>query len=380
MKICMVVPDFDRVGGYEKQGFSLSKDLKKRGEDVFILSNKKRPEQPFIEVREEVPIYRISAFPSSLGSHYLGILNSLILFFTHYQKKIKIVHAHALTHFAVLSILVGKILGTKGLIKIATEKDISELMKSTSLVHKLLIPFSRFTNYYIAISENIKKEIISMGVSEKKIYSGFNGVDTTFYQPISLNKKNKVKKMLSIPDKEIVTFVGRLALRKGVDILIRAWEKVIQRFPDAYLLIVGSGEEEMNLKKLATEMNLINDIRFVGEVDNVVDYLQASDIFSFPSRLEGAPNAVLEALACGLPIVSTTIGGVVDIISDEVNGILVPPERSDLLAQKICFLLEDKNYRKRLGRKAREAALTRFSFDVISKKYLDCYHSLIKHF
>lgn len=377
MKICMVVPDFDRVGGYEKQGFSLSKDLKKRGEDVFILSNKKRAEQPFIEVREEVPIYRISAFPSLLGSHYLGILNSLILFFTYHQKNIQVIHAHALTHFAVLSIFVGKILGKKGLIKIATEEDISKLMNSTSLVHKLLIPFSRFTNYYIAISENIKKEIISMGVNEKKIYSGFNGVDTALYQPINSNKRNKVKKMLSIPDKEIVTFVGRLASRKGVDILIRAWKKVIRRFPDAYLLIVGSGEEKMKLKKLATELDLINNIRFVGEVDNVVDYLHVTDIFSFPSRLEGAPNAVLEALACGLPVVATKIGGLVDIIYDNVNGILVPPERSDLLAQNICELLKNKNYRKKLGTKARESALSRFSFEVVSKEYLKCYRKLI---
>lgn len=377
MKICMVVPDFDRVGGYEKQGFSLSKDLKKRGEDVFILSNKKRAEQPFIEVREEVPIYRISAFPSLLGSHYLGILNSLILFFTYHQKNIQVIHAHALTHFAVLSIFVGKILGKKGLIKIATEEDISKLMNSTSLVHKLLIPFSRFTNYYIAISENIKKEIISMGVDEKKIYSGFNGVDTALYQPINSNKRNKVKKMLSIPDKEIVTFVGRLASRKGVDILIRAWKKVIRRFPDAYLLIVGSGEEKMKLKKLATELDLINNIRFVGEVDNVVDYLHVTDIFSFPSRLEGAPNAVLEALACGLPVVATKIGGLVDIIYDNVNGILVSPERSDLLAQNICELLKNKNYRKKLGTKARESALSRFSFEVVSKEYLKCYRKLI---
>jgi len=377
MKICMVVPDIDRVGGYEKQGFALSRDLKKRGEEVFILSNKKRPEQPSIEVREEVPIYRISAFPSFLGSHYLGILNSLILFFTYHQKNIQIVHAHALTHFAVLSIFVGKILGKKGLLKIATEEDISKLMESTSLVHKFLIPFSRFTNYYIAISENIKKEIIRMGVSETKIYSGFNGVDTALYQPVKLNKKKKIKKLLSIPNKKIVTFVGRLALRKGVDILIRAWGKVIQRFPDAYLLIVGSGEEEKKLKKLAKELNLINNVRFVGEVDNVVDYLHVTDIFSFPSRLEGAPNAVLEALACGLPVVATKIGGIVDIIYDEVNGILVHAESPDLLSQKLCNLLQDNKYRERLGQKARESALSRFSFEVVSKGYLEFYRELI---
>jgi glycosyltransferase involved in cell wall biosynthesis len=374
----MVVPDLYRIGGYEKQGFSLSRDLKKRGEDVFILTNKKNEQQPSFEIREGVPIYRISAFPRSLGSHYLGILNSLILFFICHQKNIQIVHAHALTHFAVLSILVGKILGKKSLLKIATEEDISKLMKSSSLTHKLLIPFSKFTNYYIAISENIKKEIIRMGVTEGKIYSSFNGVDADFYQPLNLKEKKTQKKIQSIPDKKIVTFVGRLAFRKGVDILIRAWAQVIRRFPNAYLLIVGSGEEEKKLKKLANEFNLVGTIRFVGAVNNVVDYLQVTDVFAFPSRLEGAPNAVLEALACGLPVVATKIGGIVDIIYDEVNGILVPPESPDLLAGKICELLRDSKRREKLGNNARECALSRFSFDVISKEYLECYRKLIK--
>lgn len=378
MKICMVVPDFDRIGGYEKQAFSLSKDLKKRGKEVFILTNKKWKEQPALEVREGITIYRISGFPNFLGGHYLGTLNAIILFFLHNQKKIQIVHAHALTHFAVLCIFVGKILNKKGLIKIATEEDISKIMSSSSIIQKLLIPFSKFTNYYVAISENIKKEILRMGVPSEKIYSTPNGVDTNIYKPLNLKDKKAKKRFLSIPDGEIVIFVGRLAFRKGVDVLIKAWKKVIQRFPHACLLIVGSGEEEKKLINLSNSLNLIENIRFVGMVDNVVDYLQTSDVFSFPSRLEGSPNAILEALACGLPVIGTNIGGIVDVINDGENGLLIPPENSDLLASNICQLLQDKEYRESFGVKARESALSLFSFDVVSKGYLECYQQLTK--
>jgi glycosyltransferase involved in cell wall biosynthesis len=378
MKVCMVVPDFDRVGGYEKQAFSLSKDLKKRGKEVFILTNKKWEEQPSLEVREGVTIYRISGFPKFFGSHYLGTLNSIVLFFWYNQKHIQIVHAHALTHFAVLCIFVGKVLGKKGLIKIATEEDITKIMASSSLIQKLLIPFSKFTNYYIAISENIKKEIIRMGVPKEKIYSSFNGVDTNLYKPLNLKDKIAKRRFLAIPNEEIVTFVGRLAFRKGVDVLIKAWKKVIHRFPHAFLLIIGSGEEENDLKGLAKNLNLIGNIKFVGMVENVVVYLQISDIFSFPSRLEGSPNAILEALACGLPIIGTKIGGIVDIINHGENGLLVPPENTDLLAKNICQLLQDKEYRESLGQRARESALSRFSFEVVSRGYLECYRKLVK--
>ncbi len=374
----MLVPDFDRIGGYEKQAFALSKALKNKGIDVFILTNKMRRDLSSREDREGVCIYRIWPFLGYTRFYRFFILCSLFWFFIRQGRKFNLIHAHALTHLSVMSIFIGKILGKKSLLKIATAGDITKIVQSSLFKYRLLISFFRYADIFISLSDVIRKEILSVGVCEDKIYSAFNGVDVEKFRPVDCKVKLLKRRETGISYKKIVISVGRFVKRKGFDVLLKAWEHVSAKHPDAHLFLLGFGEEMQLLKQLSADYKINTSVSFLGKKDNVSDYLQMSDIFVIASRKEGNPNVLLEALACGLPVVATSISGIREVIDDRVNGMLVSPGDAAELAEKILFLIDNEKDCVELGQNARQSALLNFSLDKISEGYLQLYENLLK--
>src|SRR5207302_207489 len=133
----------------------------------------------------------------------------------------------------------------------------------------------------------------------------------------------------------------RLYYQKGIDVLIQAWGIVHKQLPQARLIIVGDGPIRHQLKYIANALGVDDSIEFVGQQNNIVAQLQRGSIFVLPSRWEGMPNAVLEAMACGLPCVATRVSGSEDIITHGVNGLLVEPEAYMGMAQALLTLLHD---------------------------------------
>ena len=168
-----------------------------------------------------------------------------------------------------------------------------------------------------------------------------------------------------------------------MDLLIEAWPLVKAQMDRAVLILLGptswlaSTEEHAafgrEVKSVADDPSL--GIRMT-ETRDVAQYLQASDLFTLPSRQEGLPNAVLEALAAGLPLVFTRSEWITsDFIEDGVNGLLVEEENPSALSEAILGVFQDRDSRESLGRASREIALTRYSMDVKAKHYLDLYRS-----
>jgi len=195
-------------------------------------------------------------------------------------------------------------------------------------------------------------------------------------------------KELGVPAGSMVLCaVGRLTRVKGHIYLLRAFARVLQRRPEARLLILGDGPEEAALRSAARTLDVERNVHFLGFREDVLSILRSIDLFVLPSLQEGLPVTVLEAMACSRPIVATRVGGVPGAVVDDETGVLVPPPRAwdtgeedpdgpsrggddghgekgvDALTRAIERLLDDGDLRQRLGRNARSRAERRYSFD-----------------
>lgn len=155
--------------------------------------------------------------------------------------------------------------------------------------------------------------------------------------------------------------LGRLFHIKGFDILLPAFAEALQQAPGWKLDFWGDGPQRQELESISAQLNLGASVTFHGVTANPFDELRRSDIFVMSSRAEGFPNALVEAMACGLPVVSTDFGGAArDIVEDGVNGVIVPPGDRAALAAALVTLMTDEAKRRSLGQRAPEV-LTRFS-------------------
>jgi len=172
-----------------------------------------------------------------------------------------------------------------------------------------------------------------------------------------------------------VAAVANLRLLKGHDVLIDAAVEILERFPDARFEIVGEGPERQALAARAAAHGVAHAVDFVGHRDDVSARLADADIFVHPSRHESFPNAVLEAMAAGLPIVASGVGGIVDLLEDGRTGWLVPPGEDEALASRVMHLMANPDEAARFGAAARETVLAGFSFDRMVAGFDDIYLS-----
>jgi glycosyltransferase involved in cell wall biosynthesis len=190
-------------------------------------------------------------------------------------------------------------------------------------------------------------------VPERKIAVIPNGLDFAHYQAAS--RRPRLRKVIA---------VANLRPEKGHDVLIDASADVLRRFPDAQFELVGGGSELLQpLLARAESRGVLHAFTFLGHRDDVPARLADADIFVLPSRSEAFPNAVLEAMATGLPIVASGVGGILELVNDGATGLLVPPGDAPALADRLCRLMNDPAFAARLGDAARDEALARYAFD-----------------
>jgi glycosyltransferase involved in cell wall biosynthesis len=151
--------------------------------------------------------------------------------------------------------------------------------------------------------------------------------------------------------------------RKRIDVLIAAARRILARHPAIEIQIVGDGPCREELVKLAREVGVLPHVTFMGHRDDVPAILTASDLFVLPSASEASPNVVLEAMAAGLPVVASRVGGIPELVDDGVTGHLVPPSDPDALASAILDLLDHPNRGAAFGQAGRMRIVREYSFD-----------------
>jgi glycosyltransferase involved in cell wall biosynthesis len=166
-----------------------------------------------------------------------------------------------------------------------------------------------------------------------------------------------------------IVAVGRLSREKGMDVLLEAFALIRRRLPQATLALVGDGTERPALEQLADRLDLGGSVTLLGFRDDVPLLLGGFDVFVLPSRTEGLPMALLEAMAAGLAVVATRVGGVAEAVEDDVTGLLVPPEDPSAIAEAVIALAGDERRRAEFGRAGREEFRRRFEASAMVDAY-----------
>jgi len=241
------------------------------------------------------------------------------------------------------------------------------------IINKFL---SGFTDKVVAVSEVVKGNILQYdGLSEDEIMVIYNGIDMDIFSNIN---GNVIKAEYDIPSESpVIGTVGRLTLQKGHKYLILAVCKLIKKFPQIALLIVGDGSMGEDLKTYVKTLGIDDNIIFTGVRRDIPELLAAMDIFVFPSLWEGLPNALIEAMAAGKAIIATDIPPVREIINTEKIGILVPARDSKAMASSIELLLYDKALAETFGKLAQERAFSHFNINTTVNKYTTLFENII---
>jgi glycosyltransferase involved in cell wall biosynthesis len=240
------------------------------------------------------------------------------------------------------------------------------LLPLTSRLHKETI---KKCARIITITDQTKNLYIKT-FDERNISTIPFGVDTDVFKPARLKERSEECEIL---------YAGSLYPLKGVHDLIRAIANVRKHGLKANLTIVGEGQQKEALTALTRALGIEEHVKFEGFVpySNMPQYYKRCEVFCFPTLGEPFGKAVIEAMACGKPVIATNVGGTAEIIQDKVDGLLVPPSNPEAIALQITRLVEDKNERRRLGERARETAVNRFSWSTIAEKYHQLYSGLL---
>jgi glycosyltransferase involved in cell wall biosynthesis len=237
-------------------------------------------------------------------------------------------------------------------------------------IRELMAPNLRAADRVIAVSEHVADQAVDLGVQRNRVRVIRSGVDTERFRP---RDRLRARERLNVAEATpLVLFVGNLEPRKQVDVLVRAIARVRRHLslPPVELLVVGSGEsagiedQTARLRQLTADLGLGDSVRFLGRVDEsrLQDCYAAADVFALASSSEAQGIVALEAMACGLPVVSTAVGGLLATIADGETGFLVPPGDADSLAERLLELLTDARRRQAMGAAARGAVARNFAW------------------
>jgi glycosyltransferase involved in cell wall biosynthesis len=233
------------------------------------------------------------------------------------------------------------------------------------------------TDFLTVVSENLKKYFVdSLAIPPHRIAVIPNGIDTNRYMPS--DRKGSLQDYLPPEfDGSVLITVGRLAEAKDHFTLLRAAKILKEKNISFFLFIAGDGELREVLDAEKEKMELNDTVCFLGTRTDVSDLLNESDVFVLPSKREGLPMVLLEAMATGLPVISSDVGGIGEVIENGKNGILVDAGNEHQLADAISELLSNDKKMKQLGQSGRDQVLKKYSLDMISTQYMNLYRKIL---
>jgi len=349
-----------------------------KGHNVFLVSYDKllenykpRNKIGFYFFKKKIPI-TIWPFNTILNLPFnFFILKKIIN-----KEKPDIIHAHYVSSYGTL----GSLLNFHPFIITAWGSDIL-------ITPKRFLPSKWITKYALSRAdlvtcdaEHMKKEMIKLGADPEKIKIINFGVDTKKFTPSE--NKEVLKSKTEFKNSIVVISLRSLEPVYNIETLISAVPIVAKKVPEIKFIIAGKGSEEKKLKELAKKLNVLEKVKFVGNLsqDEVVKYLAISDIYISTSLSDGGiASSTAEAMACGLPVVISNVADNKEWVKNGENGFLFPPKNYKELAQKIIYLLKDKNKRIRMGKEARRVIEEKDNYYKEMKKMEKIYYQLSKN-
>ena len=359
MKIGLFVKDFAIGKKFSKDGIPTksgaefhaenhAKQLMRLGHHVTIMTKKR---YFFTKARENIDgIDLVRLHEPSRGLEII-----LRLLTTH--RDIDTFYILGTPKFAVWAILVAQLLHKPVTLSLTGNYEIFQSRKNWRMR-----VFS-MCDHYLALSKEIRHGLLQQGgIPADKITVLGQGIATARFPVPSAAQKLALRRKYRLPaEAVIVLFCARVVYDKGIDTAEKIWPVIHARFPRAHFLVVGGGKNDIldDLRNLSAEQD--NTIHVIGEVDDPSEYYQMADLYFFPSRHEGLPTTLMEAMSCGLPSVVSDIGGCSDLVEEGKSGYRVEAEDVAGFAEKLIALLGDAERRKLMGQYA--AAFVRKKHD-----------------
>ncbi len=338
MKIALLTWSYPprRIGGTEIASQNIAKYLASRGHNITVITRKDEG-LPKESIENGFRVIRIGCPSNRLFRFVIFCFKA-----ASFLRKLRpdIIHAQAM-HMGLCALITSNIIH-KPYIVWARGLDIYSYQFNRLIMREIF----RKAGAVLALTEYMKKEILKY--QQVDIIVIGNGIDIRKFGKLS---REESRSWLGIkPVEKVVVFVGSLSPVKGVRYLLEAMSIIKREIPVARLLIVGDGTEKPILKTKAKSLNIENTVTFYGHVDNdeVPKYMAASDVFVLPSLSEGFPNVIAEAMAAGLPIICTKVGGLSEIVTEGKNGFLVESENPAQLARQIISILTDDGLKQEM--------------------------------
>ena len=404
------------VGGAEKQAHAQGCVLRERGHEATIVTFRHNKQWAKHEFMAGVPIIRVAGLllgdrkkQMRVFQQALYLLALVVMGWTLWRDRHKydLLHVYQLSLLTLPAAIVCKLSGKPLIVAVRSSGSSGKVSVSHNTASLLagpldptsswlrvdaqtwvdgdleaLVrmgkPFVRYTRMLllqihavvVVLSSRMKEYVAAHDFLLPNAQLIPNGVDTKRFYPT--------------PDMSIqearahtVVCVSKLRYEKGVDVLLQAWHLVQQQIPQARLILVGSGPIQPQLTQMAEALNIRESIEFAGLQNDVVAQLHRAGIAILPSRWEGMPNAVLEAMACGIPSIATRVSGSEDIIQDGVNGLLVEVEDYEAMADALLTLLSNPTLTEQYGQVARATVEQRYSLEYITDIYIELYQKMI---
>jgi len=346
-------------GGAETYVYNLAKHLQRRGHEIVVICGSP-PLNPGTQFMDGIRIERLRVAAWLYGTPIMPELLQRLL-----REKADILHGNFPSPY--IAFVTSAATGLRGIPSLVTWHNdlppVTPMARILVLTHNhLILPlyFRRFS-FIIGTSRLYAETSPILRAHSERVVVVPNGVDTRRYNPDV--RGEEIRSRLEVDNAKILLFVGALGRwhsYKGVDLLIKAMAVVRKRLPKTKLLIVGGGKLEKEYRRLAQQLHVDDSVIFAGEVsdDDLPKYYACSDLLALPSkdRSEGFGLTILEANATGKPAVGTTVGGIPSVIQNGYNGLLVPPNRPEALAEAIKTALADEDLLERMGRNGRKFA------------------------
>ncbi len=381
MRICLVIPRFfPAVGGAERQAHALARMLLARGHQVMVLT-RQLGGLPSRELVDGVPVARaIRTF--DIGPFYgLTYIFSVVRFLLAHRHEWDVIHIFFIYLDAFAAVLTRRLHQMPVIVRPACAGYYGDLARLTrfrvwpllpfldSLTIRIVVRTIVRADAFIANSTELHKELIGGGFPPGRIVQIANGVDLDHFFPDPTARSPEARRRLGLPTGLLLAFAGRLDPQKGLHTLVEALRLLAAGCQEARLLIMGDGPQRAELEQAVRGAGVSDRVLFRGLIADVAPYLRACDIFVFPSVGEGMPNALLEAMASGLPCVASAIGGCMDVITDGQTGLLIPPGDAAALQSALEQLVQSPEMRKRLGAAAHDSVASRFGLERMVERY-----------
>jgi glycosyltransferase involved in cell wall biosynthesis len=365
MNIIFLASHLD-TGGITSYLLSLAKGLQQRGHTVFVASSGGNRLTRFTEqgiIFIPIPIRTKSEI------NLFSIIPSCCILERHIrEKRIDLMHANTRVT-QVLAALVSR----------------RTRVPFVSTCHGFFKPrfFRRAFPFLgakaIAISDSVKRHLKNdFHIPENDIRLVYSGVDTGALKLESPRNRQAVRKGFGLGNGPVFGIVARLSDVKGHVFLIRAFKSVLGRVPDAQLLIVGEGKMDRMLRSLVKELDIAKNVFFFPEINNIREAYYAIDIFVMPSLNEGLGLGLMEAMAWSKPVIGSAVGGIVNLIRDGENGLLVKPSDAGGLAAAMLRLLDTPDLAATLGNNARIFISENFSLEKMAEGTERVYEECVK--